>query len=326
MSEINVTQEMSHKIQILRGGAIIAVVLIHNTPAGILQVLCRPFLNFAVGLFLFLGGFLTDYSKYTPYKRIKKVVVPYIVWTIIYAVLYNFEFPERIPVQIIKNLLVGNGAAVMYYVWVYCEFTLLVPMIDKLSNSKWKYWGFVISPIEIIIMRVIPVMAGISVNKYLTLIMGVSCVGWFDYYYLGYLVGNGKMKINIKQSRLIVFYCISIILQFIEGYLYYSKGLTNCGTQMKLSSILTGLIVAGIAYIYIINSNTIRCIWLEKIGNCSFGIFFSHLAIMNLLQYLPVYKKIDIYPMNAVLVLVVSLFLVRSGHKLLGKYSKYLAF
>lgn len=53
MSEIKITKEMSHKIQILRGGAIIAVVLIHNTPVGILQVLCRPFFNFAVGLFLF---------------------------------------------------------------------------------------------------------------------------------------------------------------------------------------------------------------------------------------------------------------------------------
>lgn len=94
MSEIKITKEMSHKIQILRGGAIIAVVLIHNTPVGILQVLCRPFFNFAVGLFLFLSGFLTDYDKYNPHKRIRKVVVPYIVWTIIYmhfCIILNFQ-------------------------------------------------------------------------------------------------------------------------------------------------------------------------------------------------------------------------------------------
>lgn len=325
MSEIKITKEMSHKIQILRGGAIIAVVLIHNTPVGILQVLCRPFFNFAVGLFLFLSGFLTDYDKYNPHKRIRKVVAPYIVWTIIYAFLYNIEFPEKIPVQIIKNLIAGNGAAVMYYVWVYCEFTLLVPLIEKLSNSKWKYLGFFISPIEIIIMRSIPAVAGIHLNKYFTLIIGVSCIGWFDYYYFGYLLRNGKLEIDIKQSKMIIFYCISIVLQIIEGYFYYSKGLTNCGTQMKLSSVLTGLIVAGAAHNFILKTNDIKFNLLKKIGDCSFGVFFLHLAIMYLLHYLPVYRKIDIYPMNAILVLFLSVLLVMAGHKLLGKYGAYFA-
>lgn len=328
MSKIKVTEEMSRRIQILRGGAIIAVVLIHNTPTGIMQVLCRPFLNFAVGLFLFLSGLLTDYNKYRPCKRIRKVIVPYIIWTIIYAFLYNAEFPEKIPVQIIKNLIAGNGAAIMYYIWVYCEFTLLVPLIEKLSNSKWKYIGFAVSPIEIIIMRFIPVVAGIQLNKYLTLIMGISCIGWFDYYYLGYLLGNGKLEINVKENKLIVLYCISVILQIMEGFFYYSKELTNCGTQLKLTSVLTGLIVAVLAHNFILKTSNSSCVLLRLlkiIGNYSFGIFFSHLAIMHLLQYLPMYKKMDIYPMNGILVLGLALLLTCIGHKIFGKYSSYLA-
>lgn len=329
MSEIKVTEEMSRRIQILRGVAIIAVVLIHNTPTGILQVVCRPFVNFAVGLFLFLSGLLTDYDKYSPCKRIRKVIIPYIVWTIIYAFLYNTEFPKKIPIQIIKNLISGNGAAIMYYVWVYCEFTILVPLIEKLSNSKLKYIGFAVSPIEIIIMRFIPVIEGINLNKYLTLIMGISCIGWFNYYYLGYLLRNRKLKIDVKQNKLMVLYCMSIILQIMEGYFYYSKGLTNCGTQMKLSSVLTGLIVAVFAYDFILKISDTKSVplkVLKTIGDHSFGIFFSHLAIMYLLQYLPEYEKINVYPINGILVLVLTLILTIIGHKLLGKYSAYLAF
>ena len=41
------------KIQVLRAIAIIAVVMIHTCPYGLEQVVCRPFLNFAVPLFLF---------------------------------------------------------------------------------------------------------------------------------------------------------------------------------------------------------------------------------------------------------------------------------
>lgn len=50
------TREQSTRIQVLRGCAIAAVVLIHNTPPGMWQVWCRPLLNWSVGLFLFLSG------------------------------------------------------------------------------------------------------------------------------------------------------------------------------------------------------------------------------------------------------------------------------
>ena len=46
--------EKNYKIQILRAIAIFAVVFIHTCPTGEWQVFCRPFINFAVALFLFL--------------------------------------------------------------------------------------------------------------------------------------------------------------------------------------------------------------------------------------------------------------------------------
>lgn len=328
MGKIKVTEEMSDKIQILRGGAIVAVVLIHNTPLGISQVLCRPFLNFAVGLFLFLSGFLTDYRKYNPYKRIRKVAIPYIIWTIIYAALNNAGTPEKIPTQLIKNLIAGNGAAVMYYIWVYCELTILVPLIDKLSNSKFKWIIFAISPIEIILMHTIPVVLSIELNKYIAMIMGLSCVGWFDYYYLGYLLGNGKLELRISREKLIVLYFLSVILQIFEGYYYFSIGLTNCGTQMKLSAVFTILVVSMLAYEFLLKSDGIRCKLhklLKTIGDNSFGVFFSHLAIMHLLQLVPAYRVIDIYPINGCIVLAIAITLSIAIHKLFGKYSVYLA-
>ena len=42
-----------------RAIAIIAVVVIHTTPAGQWQVFCKPFINFAVATFIFLSGYLT---------------------------------------------------------------------------------------------------------------------------------------------------------------------------------------------------------------------------------------------------------------------------
>lgn len=46
-------------IQVLRGLAIAAVVLIHCLPESSASVTLRPFLNWSVALFLFLSGMLT---------------------------------------------------------------------------------------------------------------------------------------------------------------------------------------------------------------------------------------------------------------------------
>ena len=322
---MRLTKEESYKIQILRGLAIIAVVLIHNTPDGLPQVICRPFLNFSVGLFLFLSGYLSNVKKWNVKKRLVKVLIPYTIWTFIYTVLNNIGSPKSIPLSFVVGLIMANSAAVMYYIFIYCEFTVLIPLIDKLGKSKYKYLGFVIAPIEIIIMRLIPLVFGYQINTYLSLIMNVSCLGWFTYYYLGYLIGNGY--INIKQStkNLVILLIISILLQFAEGYWYLTKGIVNCGTQLKLTSILTGSIFALLAYKYLKSENNIKSNILHLLGNNSFGIYFSHLAIMSVLSYIGIYNEWIFYPFNAIIVIVLNLLCISVGKKILGRYSKYLA-
>lgn len=190
---MKLTKQESYKIQILRGLAIIAVVCIHNTPLGVAQVLYRPFLNFSVAMFLFLSGMLSNAQRWNPVRRIKKIVIPYVIWTAIYTVMSgNYHFSE-LPLLYIKNLLTGRAAAIMYYVFVYCEFTLLIPLIDRLAKSKYKYLGFALAPLEIVWARLIPMVIGYQMNQSFGIIMQISCLGWFTYFYLGYLIGNGLL-------------------------------------------------------------------------------------------------------------------------------------
>lgn len=168
---------VSNKIQILRGLAIVAVVFIHNTPGGISQVVFRPFLNFSVGLFLFMSGMLSNAEKWNPKNRILKVIIPYSIWTLIYVVISSYSTPLQIPLLFIKELVLGNAAAIMYFIFVYCEFTLLIPLIDKLARSKYRYLGFVITPIEIIVMRLIPMLVDIDFNGYIAAARNLSCLG-----------------------------------------------------------------------------------------------------------------------------------------------------
>lgn len=50
---------MNKRVQIVRAIAIIAVIIIHTCPAGILGIYIRVGVNFAVSVFFFLSGYLT---------------------------------------------------------------------------------------------------------------------------------------------------------------------------------------------------------------------------------------------------------------------------
>ena len=75
---------MNKKIQIMRGLSIIAVIVIHTYAWGGYGVIIRPLVNFAVGMFIFLSGYLTKENENGVYRdiiyrRIKKIIVPYII-------------------------------------------------------------------------------------------------------------------------------------------------------------------------------------------------------------------------------------------------------
>ena len=319
------TENRRYRIQVLRGLAITAVVLIHHTPIGTAQIWCRPLLNFCVGLFLFLSGMLSDAKAWNPQKRIIKIAIPYILWTLVYVLLAQYKSPGLIPIEYIKNLLTARSAAVMYFVFVYCELTLLIPLIDKLAHSKFRWIGFIISPLEIIIMRLIPLSTGLVINKYVHLLMEVSCLGWFTYFYMGYLIGNEIIKIDWKKSFLLSAWLLSLALQVCEGYWYYTMGETNCGTQLKLSSVLSGLLFALIAYKYIDCNRIPAPGFLHLLGRFSFGIFFSHIAIMTVLSHISLYERHSVFPLTALIVITISVILISIGRQILGDKARYLA-
>ena len=113
---MELTLDKSYRIQMLCGLAIVAVVMTHNTPGGLAQVWIRPFLNFPVGLFLFLSGMLSNAAKWDPKKRIIKVMIPYIIWTFVYVLIANIRTLSAIPISFVINLITAKSAAIMYYI------------------------------------------------------------------------------------------------------------------------------------------------------------------------------------------------------------------
>jgi len=106
----------------------------------------------------------------------------------------------------------------------------------------------------------------------------------------------------------------------------YFYGMGTCGTQLKLTSLLTSTIALFAAYKYILDSKLSQIpIVLKKIGDFSFGIYLSHgLILMLLSNHTTWYSEIH-FVLSAVIILTLSFILVALVRGLAGtKVSRWI--
>ena len=289
-----------------RAIAIIAVVMIHTTPAGQWQVFCKPFINFAVATFIFLSGYLTkaDNENWLKFyvRRITRVLVPYIIWTVIYSIP---DIQSSGPSALVKNLLCANATTTLYYIFVYIQFVLLTPLLGKLAKSPYRQLGWLIAPLSVILFKYIPVFGDIQLGKHIELFWNDACLGWFTFYYLGLILGNRIIDRQFNIRNLVVLYCASLLLQMGEGYLWFTVDPAGCGSQLKLTSILSSSIFMLIIYSVLSSNHGTKCRLLSTIGDYSFGIYLVHMMILKELEPMALYSAIP-YPVTSLIILIIS--------------------
>ena len=280
--------------------------MIHTTPAGQWQVFCKPFINFAVATFIFLSGYLTkvDNENWLKFyiRRITRVLVPYIIWTVIYSIP---DIRSSGPSALVKNLLCANATTTLYYIFVYIQFVLLTPLLGKLVKSPYRHLGWLIAPLSVILFKYIPVFGGIQLGKHIELFWNDACLGWFTFYYLGLILGNKIIDRQFNIRNLAVLYCASLLLQMAEGYLWFTVDPAGCGSQLKLTSILSSSIFMLIIYSVLSSNHGTKCRLLSTIGDYSFGIYLVHMMILKELEPMALYSAIP-YPVTSLIILIIS--------------------
>lgn len=262
----------NQKIQICRAVAIMAVIATHITIAdSLLEIGIRSVVNFAVGLFLFLSGILTDIT--TTWKRLYKnrlsrVLIPYIIWTAISIWYYHSD--------IFYQFITGSY---FYYVFVYAELVILTPAIQKLIKSKYWEIGFIITPIAILAEYIFCFWGKpIPFPWYLE-----NPFVWFIFYYLGMCLRCKRIKLNFEKKHYILLYPLAVCVQLLESFGWYMFGnMTMAISQIKLSAILTTTVLCIIAYLWIQEGDTTEFKILSKMGDFSFAMYLTHGLLISI--------------------------------------------
>ena len=128
--------------------------MIHTCPGGYGQVWIRPFINWAVPLFLFLSGYLTKIKNDNWLSLIKKrslrVMIPYLLWSLIYT------FPNFTLTRFFFNLFSAKGAIMLYFIFVYVQMVLLTPLFSRIAKPKFGLVLFGLIPIMCLIIKGLP--------------------------------------------------------------------------------------------------------------------------------------------------------------------------
>ncbi|MBR5150434.1 MAG: acyltransferase family protein, partial [Bacteroidaceae bacterium] len=139
------------------------------------------------------------------------------------------------------------------------------------------------------------------------------------FYYLGLLLGNQIINPKYSLKSLAWLYAFSIILQIVEGYEWLQLGVANCGTQIKLTTLLTSTIFLFIVYAILNNPNIdIKSKFLRSLGDYSFGIYLCHIMIMMFLEQFHYYTILP-YPISSAIVILISWGCCYIGYRICGK-------
>lgn len=326
METIVLTQEMKNRIQIVRTIAIFSVIAIHTVGGNPYEIYLRPFMNFGVGTFLFLSGFLTPEIKDIKAfykKRILRVLIPYVLWSMLLCLVYgNYS-------KFWFHLLTFRQSSIYYYIFVYLQITLLAPLLLKIMETRAVWSILLVSPLAI---------AGESIwawtGHYLIYPNNINnCLVWMSFFYLGIFFRKQKMRHKISLGKWGIALVFSMILEICEGRFWLSFGREDLSTtQVKLSAMLVTLCVCMLIYVYIThekqkkqNSRSIRRIetFMLDVGNSSFGIYLIHPVFLYLLKG----GKSLAFPISTFVVWGISYAVVKAGQHIFGKkVGKYLGF
>lgn len=318
---------------ILRGLAIIAVILIHVTAplaldGDILGIVLNQVTRFGVPVFVFLSGWgLTVAKSYERSEnywdflkgRVSKILPSYLMWNLIYWIYQNWMVEAgSLPLnEFLPGIIRGTNYAHLYFVPLIIVFYLIYPLLLEMGKSK-------IGVLFTLIVSIVSQRATTG-NEIQDLTRNHNLLNWLFYFVLGIWVAYNLTPIRstVKKYRkaIILFTILSAFVLVLESFLR-PKGGTD---HLILMQTRPNVIFYSVMVILFIILVPVKTKWLkgflDKLSGASFNVYLSHYLFLSVLRtnYLDLGMTITpiLYiPLMFVLVLGLSLLVDEVGKRI----------
>ena len=257
----------------------------------VVEVVCF----WAVPVFLMLTGatlmkYRERYDTKTFFmKRVLKVVIPFIFWSIFMIICKNAIGELQIKDWSIKELLniitLNQQESTYYFMFIILGVYLTLPILSILSDEKYRKILWYIAIGMFITRSCLPLIFNvleITYNNYLSVLFD----SYIIFVILGYLIST--MEINKKHRYMIyAMGILSLIFRYsVTYYLSTRDGVVNrlLFDYIQFHSVFLAVAVfvfiKNIQWEKIFKTPKSRVV-LAQISSCSFGIYLIHTLVMH---------------------------------------------
>lgn len=301
------TKSRIYEIDILKGIAIIAVLIIHTTSNAVVQLnksslsyiiftVVNRLSQFAVPAFIFASAMLLMYNygdgcdwKLFYKRRLKNVLMPYAVWTIIYgAYLHIVHHVPLRSILTIKNLLFGGMFYHLYFIVIIVQLYLIFPVLLYVYRYIGKNIYTVV--LSIVLFQIVDVLAyRYFISKFLQY-SSYLFITYISFILAGMYVGENIREWGKYYHKKLLNSFFAVI---VFGYLFVGislKVFANKRVDSNLYNIYYYVftLVASLFFFAlstkILNYHALSGL-LANTGKLSFGIYLSHPLFLDVVNH-----------------------------------------
>lgn len=258
-------------------------------------VILPQFILFPVAIFFAIAGFFAlgrpadsrfenarDYYQ----RRLKRIIPPYLIWTAAFILLEHRHDLSSIR-ELSKDVMLGTGIGIGYFVIVLIQYILLTPFLARLSDKR---THIVLMAILFACGLLVTYVARVGhPNSKLAQFpfYCLSFVVWYPFYHLGLFAAKFGIadSSSLWRSRAWIFllYFVSLAASMAEGIFFCGRGVSLGESQLKATSLLTSLALFLLLLCYhrsgpgrILSNRSI-----QLLGKSSFMIYLMHLLVLH---------------------------------------------
>lgn len=321
---MRMNKERFYHADVVRIVACMMVVLMHSPmPGDRLMPMFTSGLTYftmpCIGLFFTLSGFLllpvkttSDSFKWT-YERIKKFIVPLVIWTFIYLLVNGTLFSGDV-VQITKIFFSipfsPQGHGVLWFMYVLIGLYFVAPVISpwlQETNKKTLQCYLTLWGVSLLFPYLEPFI-NIRTNAYGVL---YYMSGFLGYFFLGFYLRHYGIKMKPWKALYGIFACMGIYALYRILDKGYELGFEGVFWYLSIDSPL--LVVFWWNLLLPISSRiksakeSVRKL-VVTMSNLSFGVYLAHVLVMRYgLWKLWIIQDIHNYVVQTIVVFMLSM-------------------
>jgi len=253
---------------------------------------------FTIPAFLFVSGFFIAVAAGRDQKglgwnvvgtRIKSLVIPYLLWSIIMLALDFALGDVYTPLVYLRILLTGGATPAFYYVPLLCQLYLLSPLLVRLARKNWKPLFIGVLLLQVVILAVrYPYILGVQnalVNQLVAWTPGWFFPGRIFWFVFGLVVGLNLNAVKRWIYRFRWVFVGSAVVLFFLGLwewelLYrYSGQEWIAPAETILDNLFAAAFVLGLLAFE--KSNVPFTSQVSYLGSKSFGIYLVHSLVLE---------------------------------------------